>query len=272
MNYAIKLSMLGLLLAVIYLSPDSASSQGIFSVSTDKRTYIPGETATIRGTVPAVIPGRYVVIQVFNPVNTIYALDQITPSQDGTFLTSIKLGGKLAKLGFYTIKATYIQNSIDTNFELVVEVKSSIQSIKVESELKDKSFDVLASLSNGRIAKIDVDPAFKSIIVSIQMGPLQNGTMQITIPRDLIDAREGPEWTGADKSFRVHIEGVDSAFRETNSTATTRTLEIGIPAGAQTVEIIGTVTVPEFPVSLIILTMSIAGLIIAIRFGIKARH
>jgi hypothetical protein len=272
MNYATKLFMLGLLLAVIYVSPDLASSQGIFSVATDKRTYIPGETATIKGTVPVVIPGRSVVIQVFNPANTIYALDQITPASDGTFSTSIKLGGKLAKLGFYTVKATYIQNSIDTNFELVGEIKSSIQSIRVESELKDKVFDVLASLTNGRIAKIDVDPAFKSVIVSMQMSPVENGTMQITLPRDLIDAREGPDWAGADRSFKVHIGGVDSTFKETNSTATTRTLEIGIPAGAQTVEIIGTITVPEFPVSLIILTMSIAGLVIAIRFGIKARN
>lgn len=267
--YYMKFFVLGLTLALLYASSNLASSQGTFSVSTDKQTYILGETVIIRGTVPVTIVGKFVAIQVFNPMNTIYIIDQSEPDSNGNFSTQIKLGGKLAINGLYTVRATYFENTVTTSFELVTETKPSIQNIKVESELKDKVFDVLVSFSNGRISSIDVEPDFNSVLILTETDVAQNGTLQITLPRDLIDAREGPEWTGADKPFQVLVDDKESMFMETNSTSTARTLEIGIPAGTEKVEIVGTVTVPEFPITLLILAASIAGIIIGARFSIN---
>ncbi|MEM2761065.1 MAG: hypothetical protein QW769_10365 [Nitrososphaerales archaeon] len=265
MHHALGFLLSGLIFLIFFAHPNLASSQGTFSVSTDKSTYIIGETATITGTVPIVVIGEYVAIQIFNPSNTIYSLDQVTPAPDGKFSTSVKLGGKLAAHGLYTVKATYVRNSIITTFELTAELKPSVQNIIVESELKDKVFNVLVLLTNGSVLKIDVEPAFKTVTILTQIDPVKDGTLQITLPRDLIDAREGPEWSGADRPFKVFADGMEPKFVETNSTANKRTLEIDIRAGTRVVEIMGTVTVPEFSVGIVIVSLAVGIMVTIIK-------
>lgn len=271
MNYAIKIFILAMLAVSLYVSPNLASSQSdTFSVVVNKPTYVVGETVIISGTVPLVVQNGYVAIQVFNPRMTPYAIDQVIPAADETYSTAIKMGGKLGISGLYTVKVTYFGNSVVASFELLSasEVESSIQNIKVEVE--DQTFDVLASLTNGSVLKIDLEPDFKSLTVSIQTSVAKNGTLQITLPRDLIDAREGPGSSGIDKSFMVLVGGKDTRFNEIDSTATARTLAIPVLAGAQTVEIIGTVTAPLAIPEFDIITVLVLG--IAMAATIALRH
>ena len=271
MNYTIKIFMLAILAVSLYVSPNLASPQSdTFSVFVNKPTYVVGETVTISGTVPIVVQNGYVAIQVFNPKMTPYAIDQVVPAADETYSTAIKMGGKLGIPGLYTVKATYFGNSVVASFELLSasEVESSIQNIKVEVE--DEVFDVLASLTNGSVLKIDLEPDFKSLTVSMQTSVAKNGTLQITLPRDLIDAREDSGSTGGDKKFMVLVGGKEARFNENNSTTTLRTLAIPVLAGTQTVEIIGTVTaplaIPEFDI------ISVLVLGIAMTATIALRH
>lgn len=263
MNYIIKIFMLAILAVSLYVSPNLASSQSdTFSVFVNKPTYVVGETVIISGSVPIVVQNGYVAIQVFNPRMTPYAIDQVIPAADETYSTVIKMGGKLGIPGLYTVKVTYFGNSVVASFELLSasEVESSIQNIKVEVE--DQVFDVLASLTNGRVMNIDLEPDFLSLTASMQTSVAQNGTLQITLPRDLIDAREGSGSTGGDKSFMVLVGGKESRFDEINSTATARTLAIPVLAGTQTVEIIGTTVIPEFDIiSVLVLGIAMAATI-----------
>ena len=267
MNYTLKIFMLAILAVSLYVSPNLASSQSdTFSVFVNKPTYVVGETVTISGTVPIVVQNGYVAIQVFNPKMTPYAIDQVIPAADETYSTAIKMGGKLGIPGLYTVKATYFGNSVVASFELLSasEVESSIQNIKVEVE--DEVFDVLASLTNGSVLKIDLEPDFKSLTVSMQTSVAKNGTLQKTLPRDLIDAREDSGSTGGDKKFMVLVGGKEARFNENNSTTTLRTLAIPVLAGTQAVEIIGTVTaplaIPEFDIiSVLVLGIAMAATI-----------
>lgn len=99
-----------------------------------------------------------------------------------------------------------------------------------------KVFNVKASLSNGKLNKIEADPEFTSILISITTSAADEGELKITLPRSLIDAKIGSE----DDQFMVLIDGEEAKYDETDVTSSERTLKIPIPAGAEEIEITGT--------------------------------
>jgi hypothetical protein len=63
-----------------------------------------------------------------------------------------------------------------------------------------------------------------------------NGNLTIQIPRDVVDnKKEG----NADAPFRVHVDGKDATFKETDNTKTARTLSIQFGKDAKVIDIIG---------------------------------
>ncbi len=119
----------------------------------------------------------------------------------------------------------------------------------------DKSFDVEASLSNGSVKSIDVDPDFTSLLLTVETSATANGELMITLPRELIDAKNN----GADDSFIVLVDGDEVDYEEHHVTATERALKIELPAGVEEVEIVGSQVIPEFPVTV----MAVMGAIVA---------
>lgn len=97
-----------------------------------------------------------------------------------------------------------------------------------------KVFNVKASLSNGQINKIEADPEFTSILISVSATD-QDGELTITLPRQLIDSKSG----NSDDQFIILIDGNEVKYQETK-TATERTLNIQVPGKAEQIEIIGT--------------------------------
>ena len=217
MRYA-RYSMAALLVAsMMFVVPQLAYSQaGTLTVKVDKDSYVTGEEIMISGTVPAVIEGVPVAIQVFNPRNTMYTIDQVTPNADGTYSTTIKVGGKLGIAGIYTVKATYSNQSVQTQFELTGE--GAPTGIRVEFD--GNVFFVDAKLTNGSVRSIDIDTDFMSIIVSISA--TADGELTITLPRKLIDAKfDG--CVGDDDEFIVLVDGEEETAEETDTTSTDRT-------------------------------------------------
>lgn len=89
------------------------------TVKTNKSLYGTGETITISGTVPAVIPDELAVLQVFNPNNQQILIEKVKPNTDRTYSTNIKVGGPLGINGIYTAKVTYSGESAETSFRFV---------------------------------------------------------------------------------------------------------------------------------------------------------
>ena len=87
-------------------------------VEVDKSSYSIGETVSISGGIPKVVEGIPVVIQVFNPRNVLYSIDQVMPAADGSYSSIANIGGKLGITGTYTVKAIYSGQSAETTFEL----------------------------------------------------------------------------------------------------------------------------------------------------------
>lgn len=264
MRYA-KYAIVAVIFAsLVAIAPNFAYSQaGTLTVKVDKTSYAMGETITISGTVPAVLEGVPVAIQVFNPRNTMYTIDQVTPNADGTYSTTIKVGGKLGIDGIYTVKATYSGQSVNATFEF--KGGGGVMPGTIRVEFQGNVFNVKASLSNGSITKIEVDPEFTSLIITVKTSATEDGTLDITLPRELIDARTGQGHTGDDDKFIVLVDGNESdKANETATTATERSLSIPVPAGTEEIEIIGTVVIPEFGILAAFVLAAAVGAIIVV--------
>ena len=87
---------------------------GIFDVSAG----IQNETVKVTGKVPLFYDGEAVTIQVFNPNNQIYEIEQVMHDMEGIYHTTMEMKGSLAIDGVYTVKATYLGYTIQTTLEV----------------------------------------------------------------------------------------------------------------------------------------------------------
>lgn len=132
---------------------------------------------------------------------------------------------------------------------------SSPNSIKVSGT------DVSVSyvLTTGQIANITADTHSKSIIIFLD-NLKADGTITITLPRTLIDAKTG----GQDSAFIVTDHGNTVAFQESKSDVSrTLTIPFSHPADTDMVMISGTQAIPEFgSFSGMIIAISVIGVIV----------
>ncbi len=116
------------------------------------------------------------------------------------------------------------------------------------------------SLSNGSVESVEIDPAFQSLIITVET-ELTNGKLEITLDRDLIDAKID----GEDDQFIVFVDGDEGFYEEIASTPSERTLEIVVPNGSTDIEIVGTHVVPEFPIAMLVIAGVFASMIASYR-------
>jgi hypothetical protein len=97
-----------------------------------------------------------------------------------------------------------------------------------------ESHDVSYDIENGSIESIFLDPDFVELLIT--MSTTDDGTMEITIPRELLDAK----FDAQDDIFFVLVDGFETDYVELNSTTDSRTIIIPFFGGDSIIEIIGT--------------------------------
>lgn len=133
----------------------------------------------------------------------------------------------------------------------------SSSTFDVKGSQGGQSYPVDYSLTGATVNDMSLDSNQTSLVISLQT--TSDGNMTITLPRTLIDAKNGAN----DDKFFVLVDGTDTDFQE-SKTSTDRTLTMPFSDGSEKIEIIGTQVVPEFgSLSYVILVISIL-LIIAI--------
>jgi len=126
----------------------------------------------------------------------------------------------------------------------------AIEPVKVEGT----DFSVTYNITNSTLVGLKADKQSDSLIVTMET--TGDGTLSITMPRALIDAKINDT---TDDTFFVLIDGLDSDFTETKTT-TDRTLTIPFTIGTQEIEIVGKQIIPEFgPLAGMIIAISIIG-------------
>ena len=105
----------------------------------------------------------------------------------------------------------------------------------------DHVFKIPYRTTQGEVKEILVDPDFSSFIAVMASHGV--GTIEITVPRNLIDARF---YGGGDDEFIVLVDGEEESYEEVNKSPCFRTLLISFPEGAEDIEVIAG-GIPEIP-------------------------
>src|SRR5215217_5094294 len=102
--------------------------------------------------------------------------------------------------------------------------------------------------------------------LGVTINSMSNGTLALRLPREVIDSKTVE---GSDADFAAFIDNAEyEQPGEIEPAEDTRTLLIGFPAGAGSIDVIGTSVVPEFnTIAVIVLAVAIVGIVIA-----TARH
>lgn len=104
------------------------------------------------------------------------------------------------------------------------------------------TYDMVYTTDGVTVLGIEPDLDFVSIIISVQVTG-NPGVLEVTLDRNFFDA----QYQGADDAFIVIADGDEPTFFETETTSTSRTLNITLPSGTEEVEIIGSVFGRELP-------------------------
>ncbi|MFQ5783077.1 MAG: hypothetical protein ACE5GR_08530 [Nitrosopumilus sp.] len=97
-----------------------------------------------------------------------------------------------------------------------------------------ESFDVNYNIENGNLDSMYLDPDFIELIVT--MDTSADGTIEITIPRTLLDAK----FETSDDIFFVLVDGFETDYVEIETTSSQRTLVIPFFGGDSFIDVIGT--------------------------------
>jgi len=235
------------------------------TVTTDKSSYLDGDTIVISGKISDYYSGAPVSLIIKSPNGNLVSISQITVNEDKKYSTQIIAGGLMKSNGTYSIAAQYwIQDRYaETFFEF-----GNSPVIVPSIEEPDYSIPVIGwdnfikyEITGGKLLSITADRdkngnTTNSLIISVDA--INDGSLILTIPRSVADYTID----GIDGEFIILIDGETMSFDETKS-STDRTLVISFPAETTEIKIIGTHVVPEFGfTAMMILVVSVISMVI----------
>ncbi len=99
---------------------DSCNENSKISVHLGNTSYTKGEKISVSTKLCDVVSNEYVIVQIFDPFNTQLTIDQFLPV-NANFDKQYSTNGGLWKLdGKYMIKSTYLSNSVNSNFDFII--------------------------------------------------------------------------------------------------------------------------------------------------------
>src|SRR5215207_6318014 len=131
--------------------------------------------------------------------------------------------------------------------------------------VEGQTYPIEYMITGGSVENMTIHGENQTLGVTINS--MSNGTLALRLPREVIDSQTVE---GSDADFAAFIDNAEyEEPGEIEPEATdTRTLLIGFPAGAGSVDVIGTSVIPEFStIAVVVLAVAIVGIIIA-----TARH
>ena len=124
--------------------------------------------------------------------------------------------------------------------------------------LDGSSFPLRFKLAGG-IYNATIDPESRMLAINFINGWWQSG-IQLALPRQLIDARSG----NMDSDFMVMLDGQNVDYIEASNSTTRELFVVLSTPGNHIVQIIGTSVAPEFPSTVLILSLVMISALFAI--------
>ena len=235
MRFSNALKLLTPLLALlVVLAAPAYSATVTLTVSTDKPSYVLGETVTITGTVKVDTAAKanvLVNVEVTDPSGTLRHADVVKTGSDGSFTTSFRLAETLPT-GTYTVKAVYAGVSKTTTFtvsavptftialtpETIAVPQGFYETVNVQLEAV-AGYGYNVTLSATAVEGLSVSftkatgvPGFESIAVVAASLDAAKGTYTVVIEAT------GKDGTVASKNLTVTVVDAPPAIAELNET------------------------------------------------------
>jgi len=250
------LALSAIIIASIGLAPAFGQIVDSIVVTTDKTSYEEGDKVLVTGEVKDLLSGTPISLIVTAPNGNRVILDQLDVGLDKKFSTEFTVGGPLMRSGgTYTIEVTYGSQTRTAETTFTFGGSSETGPKETKMAVAGTEFMVSYKITGGKLISITPDVTANSLILEITAS--QDGSLVITLPRALIDAKTGDQ----DEDFFVLIDGEEREFTEI-TTSTDRILTIPFFAGDEQIEIIGTFVIPEFgTIAVMILAVAIISII-----------
>ena len=253
------------------------------SVQTDLPTYNQGDKIIMSGQVRDIQNGTDVTVRVMNPLKNLVRVDQIAPAADGTYTKSFLATGPLwTSAGNYTIIVQYglYTNATNTfHFNGGTGSSTITQSINATYPLQSGSqiYNIPYIIKGSTVTSMSIMSSTYTLQINLSPAT-SDGSITVTLPRAMIDAKTLPppnpdanltKGTAAvstatlpDTNFIITVGGKAlTQFTETKG-QTSRIISIPFHAGDTTIDIVGTVIVPEFgPIAALVFAIAIVSII-----------
>ena len=239
------------------------------TVKTDKSSYASSDDITVTGNLNATAIDQPILIQVKGPHN-IDVIDQFNAAPDGSYSYKFRAGGLMNSDGSGTYTVTVSYKGTTTNQATFQYTATEIVGWKTFTiKVGDKSYPVQYKITGGTVQ--NMVPSTNSSDLTVTISSTAAGTLDIRLPRNVIDARAGSDGrSGADIGYELFADEVPlDSWNQTGQTVDIRTLSIDFEQGTETIDIVGTWALPEFgAIAAIILAIAIVGIIVATtRYG-----
>ncbi|HET6457304.1 MAG TPA: hypothetical protein VFG24_00290 [Nitrosopumilaceae archaeon] len=152
-----------------------------------------------------------------------------------------------------------------------LDIISSVEVIGLKPlSIGSKLYPVPYNITGGIIQAFYADPFTKKLTIEV-IGGMNGGHLQLQLSRKIMESIQG----GNDTRFVVNGEPFGDTnkkqldYVETQTSTETRTLKINFPQDRSTIEITGTMIVPEFPLPAITLAISLGSLLAFYRIKLR---
>lgn len=173
-----------------------------------------------------------------------------------------------------SIPKNELNNAIQINVLTPTPNLNLISSVEVTGlkplNINSKLYPVPYNITGGIVQEFYADSFSKKLTIQV-IGGIHGGHLQLQLSRKIMDSIQ----VGNDAKFVMtsNLIGAKNKaqldYVETQSNAETRTLKINFPQNKSIIEITGTMVVPEFPLGVMLFTISIGSLLAFYRIPLK---
>ena len=248
--------------------PAYAQSDEQVTLESNKSQYVQGDDIIIFGSVQRVAAGS-ITIQIFAPDETLIDVAQPDVALDGSFVHTVRTGGERWEAqGIYLMKASYGDVEVEETFILSKATVDPVEQSDCTRSVDGGplgNVEVGCSITGGSLIGMQVDQSILGL--ELEIVPTSAGTIRLVLPTELIDAQDAQ---GANTDYIVRIDDIQVSHNEVAFDSISRTIEIGFSEGESTIEVIGTMVVPEFgAVAMIVLASGVAAAFALRRTGLS---
>lgn len=211
---------------------DAGSASPILSVSTDRTSYVTGDTVRISGSIGTTSSGEPVLVQIFNPEGAAYRFDQVSPSSNGSFSYTATIAGVLGITGTYEVLVSYSGETAGTTFRFT----TTDSAWRTATLLVDGQFShsVQYQISGGSLTSLTGDSETATITALISA--TSSGELKLQLPRDVMDSLGTSD---DDLDYIVFVNELET-IPEDDFGASVRTIAIPFASNARQIDLVGT--------------------------------